>query len=178
MDHSIKRFPSIRHGNLVVLMPRRQLRLVVSTVMALLMASPPPDLLGMAWCRAAAPSGKPACCQGSKAGSCCCCRHAEADGCADEPAPCGDCCCRAVGQDAAPEEGVSIPKEPAPRSPCPFCPCCPYGCCWCWGGHMVLDGTMAPATVIPDGCSGSCLAEAALLLPAAPCHELIRPPRA
>jgi hypothetical protein len=90
-----------------------------------------------------------------------------------------DCCTGCPGDEPADD---SLFQKPSARHEptCPHCPVpsCPQGCCWCsvakvpmCGGTLQMSAALAPSL-------GSCLLEASLLIPAAPCGELIRPPRA
>ena len=95
---------------------------------------------------------------------------------------CSSCCCSPSSDSVRvpqPVQASQPASDDAPACPhCPGVPSCPYGCCWC-------SVTKVPCCVgafqIPVGlarCLGSLLIEASLLIPPAPCAELMRPPRA
>lgn len=115
-------------------------------------------------------------------------RRETADACSETKA----CCCPCCEQKS---EGSDEPSEPTmdalPKVTesglachvdrdipcCPFCPGCPMGCASCCAAQTlcVFD---APSLTFEPACLGTRPADSPILIPCAPCDELLHPPRA
>src|SRR5262249_15770468 len=92
------------------------------------------------------------------------------------------CCCGHHDNPASPAHHYAgLPGKSEDESACPHCPGvpeCPYGCCWCSVATVPMCSGPFDMTAALTPSLGARLLEASLLVPAAPCGELIRPPRA
>lgn len=91
-------------------------------------------------------------------------------------------CCACRDESAlATAHSTALPSKSENEPACPHCPAvpeCPYGCCWCSVSKVPMCTAAFDMAAALAPSLASCLLEASLLIPAAHCGELIRPPRA